>query len=152
MRAFLVIAFILDPVIALGSGIWMWTEFRLLGLSIIMFISFAIFVYIDIKEIGAGTLTSSVEITDKGIAYQSRLHQYFMPWDTVRLIGFHRAGFKFNRNLIFSAYYDSTELGKRHGYKDYSDNLIVLENRKGLVDEVRKYWNGTIIGEEKFTR
>lgn len=152
MRAFLVIAFILDPVIFLWSGIWTWIEYGLIVFSIISLILFVLFLYLVIKEIKAGTLASTVEINQKGICYESKLHQYFIPWETVQLIGFHRAGFKFNRNLIFSAYYDLTELGKRHGYKDYSDNLIVLENRKGLVDEVRKHWNGTIILEEKFKR
>lgn len=117
-----------------------------LCLYITVIIAFLIPLLIDIKT---GVITSTIKINKYGITFESRNIKYYIDWEDVKLVGASQYGLKIFKRVVFSTAFDTNLLKVNLQPSSMSNKLIFVYNRKGLLKELRKYWRGTIVGEEK---
>lgn len=114
-------------------------------LSITGIIIFLIAICTDIK---AGTMSSTIEINENGITYESKTKKYHIKWEDIQFAGVTKYGIKSRRRIFFSTNFSVHLIKANLQPSLMSNQLIFVFNREGLLKQIRKYWDGTIVGEE----
>ena len=117
--------------------------------SVIFFVLGAVLTtFFVIEHVKEDSMNSVVEIDKEGIKLISKKHYFKMKWNSIRLVGLTEP---LGKSILFSDRADHRLLNTYITYKQLSASLIVIQNRKGLLEEVRKHWSGVIINEQRFT-
>lgn len=135
--------------ILLYSGALGLIEEPMIVYAIICFIGKIATIMMIYREIIVeGMWESKIKIDSEGITMWSNKKTARLEWKNINMVsyGIH------NRAIIFSRRYDKGILGRRILYKDITNDCIFFELRSGIYKEIRKYYNGTIIREEKLKK
>lgn len=109
-----------------------------------IFIAFTI-----IREARTGWLSGVIEISGSGVTAKAGTKQCHIDWSDVIMAGFIDYGFKSIRLFIFVRKYRPLLFKNFPRSTKISDDLILVQNRKGLADAVKTYWSGVVVNEDK---
>lgn len=91
-----------------------------------------------------------VEINENGVYFFLRKKSLHMSWNSIKMIAVSKYGVvKSNKRIIFSSKYDRDIFRLIYPYSALSNKLLFLQNRKGLIKEIEKYWDKEIINKSK---
>jgi len=115
-----------------------------------------IVVAVTFLVIKRGDYSGYFEMDELGLSFQTPWMLAQMPWDTVRYITIH------DRPMInfigfFAEGFDRRPKMQNKKYSTFwlidlnliDDTFIFVEYREGMIEEIRRYWQGEIINEEK---
>lgn len=146
MKTFVWGGMLLTPLICIGLSLYILLnhttpiEIVLAALLIIFSVVFSPFaIYKIVKD---GQMNSMIEITDEGIALISKKKRCKMRWENIKMVGLSQPT---RNSIILSTYPNLSLLNTVIRYEHLSDNLIVVQKRTGLVEEIKQHWHGTII-------
>jgi hypothetical protein len=134
------VLYIIWPLLVLSGAIWRIVESDYI-LSTLLLILFLILVPAMIKDLKNGTMESKAIIDEKGITVESKKKKFSMQWIDMNLVGY---GINV---IIFSRKFDKRVFKLNLRFEHMSNDMVYLMRRPGLIDEIKKYWKGPIIGE-----
>lgn len=96
-----------------------------------------------IKPIKYRHLSSKVIIDEKGVHYNSRVNEYFMPWEQVSLVES-----RIQKNEYYTFFFSKNK--RKRIYKNepkyISNNLIFMAFDNRVIDLINIYWTGNVVG------
>lgn len=124
-------------------------EEPMFGYAIICFIGNITAIIMIYREIIVeGMWESKITINSEGITMASKKKTARLEWENINMAGYGNR----NRAIIFLRRYDKDKLKKRIFYKNITNDCIFVELRPGIYEQIRKYYKGTIIGEDKLKK
>ncbi len=147
LKIFTWLCMTLAPLVLLCTALYLLLSFNEMLFNVYAIIFLVVttpFPFLIIKLIKSGSLNSSIEISNEGVTLLSKTKICNMKWENIRLVGLTQP---VSNSIVFSAKMDHNLLKRYHKFEHLSNNLIVVQNRKGLIEEVRKYWDGPIISK-----
>lgn len=114
--------------------------FKFLGAAIIIT---GILIYLLIKPIKYRHLSSKVIIDEKGVYYNSRVKEYFMPWEQVGVV---ESRIQKNEYYTFFFSKNMRKLIYKNEPKYISNNLIFVAFDNRVIDLINIYWTGNVVG------
>jgi hypothetical protein len=135
--------------LAVMVGLFVYGIIEAIRLQNLMFVGFAV-VYIIIitliftSEQKRSLFGSFVDITDEGVTFISRKKALRIMWDHIKYVGITESGNL--RYVVFSKNSGFTSDVLDHNNLT-SREYIIVKNRKGLIEVIRRYWEGEIEGE-----
>ena len=118
--------------------------FYIFGVVALLFIALY---YFSIKE----TKTSKFIIDKNGVNVLFRRKIYFIEWKHIRMVAASKLGLgKATVIILFSTKHDPKLLDIIPNHHWLSNQFVYTQNRKGLILEIKKHWDGDIINGEKY--
>ena len=153
-KAFNIIPYALLAVFIIAASIFVVIEitkgeYNLLGYYIMFVIVVLIAIVVDSRN---GLFSGIIEIDEKGITYTDKRRVYSYLWDEIMIIGFTKPG-KYmgikddNRALVISK--KDINISYINMLGRVTKEILVFQNRKGVTEEIKKYWKDEILNENK---
>ena len=153
-KAFNIIPYTLLAVFVIASSVFIIIEitkgkYNLLVYYIMFVIVVLISIIVDTRN---GLFSGTIEISETGITYTDNRRSYSYFWDDIMIIGFTKLG-KYmrikddNRALVISKIDIDISYINMHGR--VIKEILVFQNRTGVIKEIKKYWKGEILNESK---
>ncbi len=131
--------------VLLSLGTWGLAEPMIVLAIIFSVFNIAMTIIIYREIFIEGTWESKITIDEIGLTMVSHKKTASLAWKHINMAGYGN----FNRAIIFSSRFDTDILRKRVRYKHITNDCIFVELRPDIIQEIRKYWIGLIIGEAK---